>query len=336
MGARKKDLLSTVFSSSTVFGRRIRIVLILLIVSVLAASILTTARVREVYGYATPSYQIGQGTVQQTAESVVAAFDAALNAHNVKAGLDVFTDDAVVHDAARETYSNSLGLMPGSMGSLSPSVAPTCFASASQTSADCVYSGKDKIGEWLQQLVAENIQVQEVDGFQTNGNNVTWNLAVSDDIYRSLGIPSLAEVGFATVQGSKIQSLTLSLTPESTTELLTAVGKSERVAGNLEVGGLFVGLTALALVLPLGSIYYISRVKSLFAAIPRLERPWLLLEAGVCLLLLDVILTTLGNFLGIPSGIADVFGKAVLVASTGVFLIGMVLMKHAWTIPSSE
>jgi len=335
MRVPKKNLRLTIVStsrSSVFFGRGSKTAVIL-ILAVLAASVFTA----NIYAARTSANENFHASVsQQSPESVVAAFDAALNAHDVKGALDLFTDDGFVHDSARETYSNSLGLLPGSYGALAPGVAPMCFASASQTSAICVYSGKDKIGEWLQQLVVENIQAQEVGGFQTSGNNVTWNLAISDDNYRSLGVASLMEVGFAIVQGSKIQSLTLSLTPESSNELEAAFVKGERPEIAFGSGGLLVALAALGLILPLGSIYYISRVKSLFAAIPRLERPWLLLQVGVCLLLLDVVLTMFGNLLGIPSGIADIFGKAVLVASTGVVLVGMVLMKWAWTIPSNE
>jgi hypothetical protein len=303
-----------------------------LIVSVLTASILATALVQAEHEYANPSYPIGQPRIQQAAESVVTAFDAALNVHDVKAGLNLFTDDALVHDAARETYSAAAASTSGK----GPGVAPTCFASYLQPTGVCVYSGKDRIGEWLQQLVVENIQVQEVGDFQTSGSNVTWILAISDDNYRSIGIASLSEVGFATVEGNKIQFLTLSLTPDSANELQAAFVRSERPQVAFGADVLLIGLAALGLTLPLGSIYYISRVKNLFAAVPRLERPWLLLEAGICLLFLDVVLTMFGSLVGIPPGTADVFRKVFLVASAGSILVGMVLMKRAWTIPSSE
>jgi hypothetical protein len=269
--------------------------------------------------------------VEQTPDSVAAAFDAGLNAHDVNAGLDLFADNAFVHDLARETYSYLLiGAGPGM------TAAPTCSGDAAhiERGVECSYNHKDQIREWLQQLAFEHIQVQEVGGFQVIRNNVTWNAAISIDPYRSLGIAPLAEVAQAVVQGGKIQSLTLSLTNESVDKLEAAVSKNTEKPRSGLTSGFLLGIVSIGLFLPAAAIYYISRVKSLFAAVPRLQRPWFLLLAGVASLFLAALLIFLRGFASIPSW--DAIYSMVMVLTGFFILASMVLMKQVWTVAEPE
>lgn len=264
--------------------------------------------------------------VEQDPASVVAAFDSALNAHDVTAGLDLFADNGFVHDLAREVYSANLPY--NMMGS---TAAATCSL---HEGAVCAYSGKDKIGDWLQQLALENIQVKETGTYQVSGDSVTWSLGVSIDGYRNVGIAPLPEIGQATVQGGKIQSLTLSLTSDSVSKLTAAFAKSGRGQVSILTGGFLTGIVALGLIFPAAAMYYISRVRSLFAAIPRLERPWILLLAGVGSLFLATLLILLRGFAPIPSW--DAIYSVVLVVAAFFILASMVLMKRVWTIAGGE
>ncbi len=268
----------------------------------------------------------GEIKIQQSPESVVTAFDAALNAHDVKAGLDLFADNGFVHDQSRETYSSLLSY------EYTGTLAPTCRLFADQPA--CAYTGKDRIGDWLRQLALDNIQVQEVGNYQVSGNNMTWNLAISIDDYRRLSIAPLMSIGEAMIQGGKIQSLTLSLTTESTARLSTAFAKSERGPVSIETKGFLLGVISLGLIFPAAAVYYISRVKSLFAAVPRLERPWFLLLAGVASLFTAVLLIFLRGFVSIPSW--DAIYSVVLILTAFFILASMVLMKKVWTITGSD
>jgi hypothetical protein len=268
--------------------------------------------------------------VEQDPASVISAFDAALNAHDVTAGLDLFAADGFVHDVARETYSYSA--YP--LGVAANVVAPACRMFGDQPV--CSYNGKDKIGDWLQELVLENVQVQEIGAFQVSSDNVTWNLAVSVDGYRSVGIAPLTETGEATVQGGKIQSLTFSLTAESTNKLEAAFAKAGRSQVIILTGGFITGIVALGLIFPAAALYYISRVKSLFENVPRLERPWLLLQVGVVSLFLAFLLAAVKNFFAIQVNSLDTIQYVVVVLTGAFILAAMVLMKRVWTITPGE
>jgi len=312
------------------FGRGSKPVLFF-ILTVLAAAIFT-ANIYAARSSTNQNFHASEGKIQQNPDSVVAAFDTALNAHDVNTALDLFADNGFVVDHPRETYSDALSTLTGGYGN--PTPAATCVLYFGQVA--CTYSGKSMIGEWLGQLVVENIQVQELGNYQVSGNNVTWKLDISIDGYRRLGIAPLETIAEATVQGGKIQSLTLSLSMESTTRLLTAGVKSNQGQLSVETSGFFLGLISFALILPAGAIYYVSRVKSLFAAIPSLERPWLLLEVGLASLFFGIALILFRDLLGLSPRIWDVLNSTVFVVSTAIFLVAMVLMKRAWTIPSSE
>lgn len=272
----------------------------------------------------------GEIKIQQRPESVVAAFDAALNAHDVNAGLDLFADNAFAHDQSRETYSSLIfsGLNLGS----NPEVAPTCRWLGN--SPICLYDGPTRIRDWLRQLAVENIQIEELGNYQMSGNNVTWKLDVSIDGYRGLGVAPLETIGEATVQGGKIQSLTLVLTTESYSKLSAAVVKSRQGRTSVATSGFLLGIISLGLILPATAIYYISKVKSLFAAVPRLEKPWLLLLGGVGFLFLAMLLILLKGFVSIPGW--DAIYSVVLVLTAFFILASMVMMKRVWTITGSE
>jgi len=334
MRAPKKDLhfkTASTPGSHVFFGRGSKTVLFL-ILAVLAASIFA-ANIYAADGSTNENFHTREVKIQQSPESVAAAFDAALNAHDVNAALDLFADNGLVIDHPRETYSYAANSAIGGLGT--PTPAATCgLSEASQVA--CNYSGKGMIGEWLRQLEVENVQVQELGNYQVTGNNVTWILDVSIDGYRSFGVAPLETTAEATVQGGKIQSLTLTLPPESTTRLLTAAVKSRQGQTSVSTSGFLLGIISIALVLPAGAIYYVSRVKSLFAAIPRLERPWLLLEFGLVSLLFGMALILFRNLLGLSPRIWDILNSTILVASTAIFLVAMMMMKRAWTIPSSE
>lgn len=271
---------------------------------------------------------------QQDPGSVITAFDAALNAHDVKAGLDLFADNGFVHDDARDDYNNYL--MQSGSGVIA---APTChsgYLGGEGGAARCTYSGKDKIGDWLRQLALENIQVQEVGNYQVNGNNVTWKLGISIDLYRGLGIAPLTCIGQATLQGGKIQFLELSLPTESIAKLSDALAKGVRGTVYTETNFFLTGIISLGLVLPAAAVYYITRVRSLFADVPRLERPWLLLLGGVSSLFIALLLLMIKNALVISMPSVDAI-QYLFVVLTGAFILAaMVLMKRVWTIPSGE
>lgn len=214
------------------------------------------------------------------------------------------------------------------------SLATTCRLFADQPA--CTYNGKDRIGDWLRQLAIENIQVQEVGNYQVSGNNVTWKLAISIDDYRTLNIAPLMSSEEAIIQSGKIQSLTLSLTTESTARLTAAFAKSERGQVSIQTNGFLLGIISLGLFLPAAAVYYISKVRSLFAAVPRLERPWFLLLGGVASLFIVLLLLMIRNVLVISIPSVDMI-QYLFVVLTGAFILAaMVLMKRVWTIPSGE
>jgi hypothetical protein len=245
----RKDLEVTPPSTFQALRRSLQIILVALILTVLVASILTT-RVQPTYGFST-SIHPGTG-IQQTPDSVVAAFDAALNTHDVNAGLNLFADTGLVRDAARETYSTVA--IPRLNPAFNNQPVPASTCGSYLQAVVCTYSGKDQIGAWLQQLALEHTQVQEIGNRQVTGDNVSWNLAISNDNYQKLGLPSLMEIGQATVQGGKIELLTLSFTTDSITKLIQASVKSTQPQATIETNGFLVGIAILGLVLPLGTI----------------------------------------------------------------------------------
>ncbi len=83
-------------------------------------------------------------------------------------------------------------------------------------------------------------------------------------------------------------------------------------------------------------MYYMSKIKSTFAGVPQLARPWVMLQVGVSSLLLVLVLDVVREFLGSSVPLWDQIDGIVLFVSTVFFLLGTVMMKKAWTITPSE
>ena len=98
---------------------------------------------------------------------------------------------------------------------------------------------------------------------------------------------------------------------------------------------LLFGIAASGLLCSMIAIYYITRVKNSFAALPRLERPWLLLELGVASLIVAA-LTIPTNGLSLPVGIVHLIQTVAVVSAAFFILTAMVTMKKAWTIKETE
>ncbi len=245
----------------------------------------------------------------QDAKSVVAAFERALDSHDAAAALALFTDDAVVRILPEDVLGGVIA------------------------------SGKDQIRRWLEGATLNQIQVQALSEYQVSGNNVTWT--ESFRIYQYEDINALATSGVvgkaeAVVQGNRIKSFTLTFSPDSVTKLRALPLSSKRASLASSTFGFLAGLAVLSLILPAGAIYYITRVKSLFASVPRLERPWLLLEAGVASLFIALLLVSVRNTVGFSSQSLDTIQYLVVVLTGAFILAAMVLMKRVWTIPSGE
>jgi hypothetical protein len=96
------------------------------------------------------------------------------------------------------------------------------------------------------------------------------------------------------------------------------------------------GLVTLGLLILILTLFYISRVRGLFAAVPRLERPWLLFEAGVILLFASLLVAAISDSFGLNSGLLGPVGNVLLVLTAFFILWAMVTMKRVWTISESD
>ena len=98
---------------------------------------------------------------------------------------------------------------------------------------------------------------------------------------------------------------------------------------------LLLGIAAIGLLCSMVAIYYIARVKNAFAALPRLERPWLLLELGVASLFVAALTIPIGGF-SLPIGIVHLIQTVAVVLAAFFILTAMVTMKQAWTIKETD
>lgn len=98
---------------------------------------------------------------------------------------------------------------------------------------------------------------------------------------------------------------------------------------------LLVGVAAIGLACSAVAIYYIIRVKNGFAALPRLERPWLLLGLGVASLFVAASTIPIGG-LSLSVGILHLIQIAAVVSAAFFILTAMVTMKQAWTIKEGD
>lgn len=98
---------------------------------------------------------------------------------------------------------------------------------------------------------------------------------------------------------------------------------------------LLLSVAVVGLVCAAIAIYHIIRVKNSFAALPRLERPWLLLELGVASLLLAALMIPLSELT--PSfGFSHLLRIVAAVSAAFFILTAMVTMKQAWTIREND
>jgi hypothetical protein len=84
---------------------------------------------------------------------------------------------------------------------------------------------------------------------------------------------------------------------------------------------------------------YIFKVRNTFASIPRLEKPWIVLEGGVALLFIGVLLNAIRDAMsigGIQPGFSGEFAEAIITVSAIFILAAMVMMKRAWTVTERE
>jgi hypothetical protein len=94
-------------------------------------------------------------------------------------------------------------------------------------------------------------------------------------------------------------------------------------------------IAAFGLVCSAIAIYYIIRVKNSFASLPRLERPWLLLELGVASLFVAALVIPLSE-LSPSFGFSHLIQIIAAVLSAFFILTAMVTMKQAWTIKEGD
>jgi hypothetical protein len=256
----------------------------------------------------------GHGRVRQDAISVIADFDSALNAHNPDAALALFSDEAVVSDLSNIACLSGTNL---------PS--PPC-------GGQNVLTTKVQIRGWLEQLVKDGIQVKEIGNYRVAAANVTWDLEVTVDEYRRLDVAPLVANAMAVVQDWKIKSLTISLDQESTKKLALGYAANQRTPYSILASGVGFGILVLGLVFPAAAVYYISRVKDLFATVPGLKRPWILLQAGVVSLFIAILLVSIRSTVRAPPSSLNIIQYVVVVLTGFFFLVAMVLMKRVWLV----
>lgn len=91
-----------------------------------------------------------------------------------------------------------------------------------------------------------------------------------------------------------------------------------------------------AVVLFIAVIVYIFRIKNAFSSLPRLEKPWLVLEGGVALLFLGVVIIAMKDVMEISLGYLEDFDDGIIAFSAIVILASMIMMKRAWTVTERE
>jgi hypothetical protein len=253
--------------------------------------------------------------LQQGNSTVASALEAALDRHDSNAALALFSDSAVVSDLS------NIACLPG----------PPPFCGGYN-----VFTSRVQIRGWLEQLVKEDIAVREIGSFNVTGDNVTWALEVSVNEYRRLNVAPLTATAQALVNNGKINSLTIKLTPEATTKLALGYASNQRTPYAILASGISLGVFVLGLVFPGAAIYYISKVKRLFATVPRLDKPWVLLGAGVASLLIALLLEAIRGLVGLSAGAADFLFIAILSVCSFFVMSAMVLMKRAMVDESND
>jgi len=260
----------------------------------------------------------GHGRVRQDAISVIADFNSALNAHDPDAALALFSDGAVVNDLSNIACLSGTNLQT-----------PPC-------GGQNVFTTTVQIRGWLEQLVKDGIQVKEIGNYRVVATNVTWDLQVTVDEYRRLDVAPLVANANAVVQDWKIKSLTISLDQESTKKLALGYAAYRQTPYSILASGVGFGILLLGLVFPAAAVYYISRVKDLFATVPGLKRPWILLQAGVISLFIAILLVCIRITVGAPPSSLGIIQYMVVVLTGFFFLAAMLLMKRVWLVAPND
>jgi hypothetical protein len=137
-----------------------------------------------------------EGAAKTDPASIIQGLYAAMNAHDVDAGLAFFAGDAV---------RTELPPPPGSMG---------------------LFTGLEENRAQLSRSVAANIH-GELSNLLAEGDKVTWTAKVSVDRWRQLNLGPLDFDGAAVVQGGKIKSWTNTMRAESQARLQAALKSSQ-------------------------------------------------------------------------------------------------------------
>ena len=101
------------------------------------------------------------------------------------------------------------------------------------------------------------------------------------------------------------------------------------------ISPLLFGIAGLGVVFSVIAAYYIARVRNAFAALPRLERPWVLLELGVASLIVAALTIPMSE-LSFSIAILHLIQNVAVVSAAFFILTAMVTMKQAWTIKETD
>lgn len=120
-------------------------------------------------------------------KAILEAYYAALNAHDAKAAIALFAEDAVREDITQPRDSRKI-------------------------------KGKAQIANGIRGRVADNILI-EARNFQVAEDKVTCTVQVSTNYWRQRGLAPIEETAEVVVQQGKIVSFTTTLTPETVAKI---------------------------------------------------------------------------------------------------------------------
>jgi hypothetical protein len=125
---------------------------------------------------------------------ILRTFDAALNAHDLEAAMDLFADDAVVR-----------------------------YVPPPPRPARAVYTGKEEIRGLMQALIAEGYNV-EAERYEVDGGRVTSrDRRVFAARHEQLGGNPVVVTCEATVRAGRIEAMTICFSPESSRRIEAAI-----------------------------------------------------------------------------------------------------------------
>ena len=263
-----------------------------------------------VRGYSSYTSIRQEAPLQGSQVEILHALEVQLNAHNVDGALAFFAENASVYDPTTISCYGGTGFL--------------CEPSELISS----YTSKAQIRGWLEYLAQVNLEVQEIGVPKIIGNNVTWSWQVSNDGYRELNVAPLVGTGEAVINGNLIQYLSFRLNTDSVRALRAALALYSRSPFFLAAESIAVGLVALGLVFPGVAVYYVTRVKQLFATVPKLDKPWILLGACLGSIFVSVLLVALREFAGVSPNIIDPFFDGAVSFSSISVMSAVILMKR--------